>query len=663
MRITLITLNYNGAQSTIKLLESLQNQTDSDFSVIVADNDSSDIQQLRDYSAGKPIQIIENGANLGFAGGNNTALHQAFKNGANWALLINNDTWVESGFMARLKASLSAKEGIVGLPLNEGDRTAYAGKIEWLESTLQHHENIVREHESGGHIYYPIGGGLAISKQAYEKLGGLDENYFLYFEDADYAERTREAGVAVEFISEPIIHHSVSSTTGKLGSPLLLRYHYRNALYFNFKNAPGLYKILTIFWSVFIFAKQLIKLLGNNHPAESRAILAGIVDFYQERMGHISRKIKVGVECESIEGKNPQWGVGKIIMRNLEEISRRPELAKEFEFTLFFKDRIPDFPFLKSPIFKLKTVPVQGFPNRLWPIYYYAFLPIQLWFERLDVMFWPNYMLPIIAFGKSHVLLTEDIYYETHEGTLPFRYRLAYRIFGWWTAHFATKIMAISETSKKNIARLYDIDPNRIVVNYLGVDSVDILNKKEGDYILYVGQAFPRRHLKETIEAFHKIASEFTGLRLVAIGPDKYQTPTISPLVKKVNTELGREAVIHKDYVSQDELNRFYAEAKALVYVSDREAFGLPPMEALSFGALPIIADNALGHELFGDNAIFVSNPSSADSIAVGIREAMTNSALREKIKEHASEIVGRYTWKTHTDRFLNNIKSIAHHV
>ena len=46
-------------------------------------------------------------------------------------------------------------------------------------------------------------------------------------------------------------------------------------------------------------------------------------------------------------------------------------------------------------------------------------------------------------------MLTEDVYYETHEGKLPFRYRLAYGIFGWWTAKFATKILAISETSKE----------------------------------------------------------------------------------------------------------------------------------------------------------------------------------------------------------------------
>ena len=179
---------------------------------------------------------------------------------------------------------------------------------------------------------------------------------------------------------------------------------------------------------------------------------------------------RIGIECESIEGKNPMWGVGRMIMKLLEEISRRPELEKNFRFVLYFKDTVPDFPFLNAPIFEKKTIPVPFFKNRLFPIYYFALLPMKLWFEELDVMFWPNYMLPIIAFGKSLVMLTEDVYYETKEGKLPFRYRLAYGIFGQWTARFATKIMAISETSKKNIAKLYNINPNRIIVNYPGVD-------------------------------------------------------------------------------------------------------------------------------------------------------------------------------------------------
>lgn len=369
--------------------------------------------------------------------------------------------------------------------------------------------------------------------------------------------------------------------------------------------------------------------------------------------------LRIGIECESIEGKNPMWGVGRMTMKLLEEISRRPELEKDFRFILYFKDAVPDLPFLNAPIFEKKTVPVSFFKNRLFPIYYFALLPMKLWFERLDVMFWPNYMLPIIAFNKSLVMLTEDVYYETHEGRLPFRYRLAYAIFGWWTAKFATKILAISETSKKNIARLYNVNPNRIVVNYLGVDFPlrFNLNNSPGDYVLFVGQAFPRRHLKETILAFEKMATEFPELQFIAVGPDKYETPTINPLVSQVNARLKREAVIHKDYIKDGELADLYAGAKALVYVSDREAFGLPPMEALSFGVPPIIADNELGHELFGEYAFYAGNP-NPDGIAEGIRQALTQTEKIQKIKTDGPAFVKKYNWKSFADKFFEIIKN-----
>ena len=79
---------------------------------------------------------------------------------------------------------------------------------------------------------------------------------------------------------------------------------------------------------------------------------------------------RIGIECESIEGRNPIWGVGKMTVKLLEELSRRPELEKNYRFVLYFKDKIPDLPFLKSPVFQAKRVPVPFVKNRLFPIYY-----------------------------------------------------------------------------------------------------------------------------------------------------------------------------------------------------------------------------------------------------------------------------------------------------
>lgn len=386
--------------------------------------------------------------------------------------------------------------------------------------------------------------------------------------------------------------------------------------------------------------------------------------------------LKIGIECESIEGKNPIFGVGRIIMKLLEEISRRPELKGNYKFILYFKDKVPDFDFLQNSIFEIKLTPVPFFKNRLFPIYYFLLLPIRLWFDRPNIMFWPNYMLPIIAFGKSLVLLTEDVYYETYTGKLPFQYRLAYGIFAWWAAKFADKIIAISKTSKDNLVKLYKINPNKISVNYLGVDFIKYQGqnlKKQNPYLLFVGQMFPRRHVKEVILAFKKLLTEheneltnlkMNNLNLILVGPDKYEIPTINPLISEINKQLKRVAIIHKDYVSNEKLAQLYTKAKALIYVSDKEAFGLPPMEALSFGIPPIVMDNNLGHELFDKYAFFV-NGSNEEEITNNISNIFyyiiccknpTITEKIEKIRKFGPEFVKKYNWKNFTDRFIENL-------
>ena len=400
--------------------------------------------------------------------------------------------------------------------------------------------------------------------------------------------------------------------------------------------------------------------------------------------------LKIGIECESIEGRE-SWGVGRIVKKLLEEIARRPELEKEFKFFLYFKSQIPDYPWLASSIFVKKIILkhsniLRNVRMNSFSLYYYLLLPIKLWFEKLDIMFFPNYMLSPLFSGKSLVMLTEDIYYEINSGTLPWRYKLAYKIFAGWAANHATQIMTISETSKKEVVKLFKIKQNRIVVNTLGIDPPKIITRNQqpetSNYILYVGQAFPRRHLRETMLAFELLALQATSYQLpatsyqfIAVGKDKYNPPVVKKLAEEINNRLGRDAIIYKEYVSEDELAQLYAHAKLLVYVSSKEAFGLPPLEALSCGIPAVVSDSEIGHEIFGDNAFFacpvrgrspeatassngVGNQYSPETIADAMKNGLVNEQKREKIKKSAGRILEKYTWERFTDRFLNFVKT-----
>lgn len=307
MLITIVTINYNSSDNTIKLLESLARQTDKSFDVVVVENGSNDEEKrkLLDYKTTETNLIfIKNDKNLGYSGGNNVGIKKALdppagggsdpdQIGASWILLLNNDTWVESDFVERIKANLDpsagsgqgGKGGIIGLALDEGDRVAYAGQVEWLKPTLKHTYDLQPTTNDGR--FYAIGGAVLIHKSVFDKIGLLDENYFLYFEDADFSLRAREAGISVSFLPDIQVHHSASSSTKKLGSPMLLRYHYRNALYFNLRHAPNRIKILLPFWSFLVAIKQLAKIVVGDNREASKAITRGILDFHLDKMGKI----------------------------------------------------------------------------------------------------------------------------------------------------------------------------------------------------------------------------------------------------------------------------------------------------------------------------------------------------------------------------------------
>jgi len=280
--VFIILLNWNGKEDTLACLGSLQRLDYPSYRILVADNGSMDgsVEAIR--SAFPGVRVVENGANLGFAGGNNIAIRQALQDGADYVLLLNNDTEADPGFLSRLveAAESDPNIGIAGSKIyyySEPKRLWYAGGSVNLWKGDTHH---IGENQLDGGQYdeakdtdYVSGCAMLIKRQVIEDIGLLDERMFLYYEDSDYCMRARQQGYRVVYIPSSIVWHKVSGTTGKI-KDLQLFYGTRNMLLFEKRNAglPKLLVFLPYYFGKFIAYNTVVALV-QGQTARARVIL------------------------------------------------------------------------------------------------------------------------------------------------------------------------------------------------------------------------------------------------------------------------------------------------------------------------------------------------------------------------------------------------------
>mgnify|MGYP001585929025 CR=1 FL=1 len=293
-KVVVIVLQYNNSTDTVKCLETVRRLNYPDFVVVVVDNasDANHRHILENFISSmldSRFYFLASNSNLGYAGGNNLGIKYALEKGAKLVLILNNDTLVPPDLLITLTAVVEEHNttGIVGPAIDEGfGLIARGGTIKWLCSELNHIYNLndrpkykYRPRKSN---YYLPGVCILIKKEVIDKIGMLDERYFLYFEDADYCLRAQKAGFNLVVAREAIIKHVVSSSTSQLGLPRLLCYHFRNAHLFNSQHGPVWVKFLLPFWSIFIIIKQLVKIgLFPGRREISRGILKGVIHFYK----------------------------------------------------------------------------------------------------------------------------------------------------------------------------------------------------------------------------------------------------------------------------------------------------------------------------------------------------------------------------------------------
>lgn len=313
---------------------------------------------------------------------------------------------------------------------------------------------------------------------------------------------------------------------------------------------------------------------------------------------------------------------------------------KDLQFIIFLREKqLSDLP-RENKYFRYKII--KG--PFLWT---QVFLPLALTKEKLDLFFSPAHYAP--RWTKIPIVLTiHDLSFFRYPEDFK-KSDLAKLI--WWTNYsvkIAKKIIAVSNTTKKDILKIYHLPEEKIKVIYNGFEKNLSKEKKTTvekigkNYFLYVGTLQPRKNLLTLIRAFYKFNKKFPDFELVLAGKKGWM---YEDLFKEVSNLGLQEKVFFTDYVSEKQLEFLYKHAFAFVMPSLYEGFGLPLLEAMSYGC-PVISSFSSSLPEVGGEACLYFNPQSEDDLFEKMEELYKNNDLRKQLIKKGKQRVKLFSWE-----------------
>ena len=256
--VSIITINYNEAQVTKDMLESLRTLTYTNYEVIVVDNASPNESPESIKEQFPEVQLLKSQTNLGFAGGNNLGV-EASK--GDYLLFINNDTIVPENFIEPLVKTLEYDEsiGMVSPKIKfhwDASLIQYAGYTPMSHWTIRNNSIGYHQKDNGfydtpGETESIHGAAMMVPRVVMEKVGMMTEIYFLYYEEHDWAEMIKRAGYKIYYQPQSYILHKESLSTGKF-SPLKTYYIARNRIVFARRNFKPFQLMVSLLFQAFV---------------------------------------------------------------------------------------------------------------------------------------------------------------------------------------------------------------------------------------------------------------------------------------------------------------------------------------------------------------------------------------------------------------------------
>jgi glycosyltransferase involved in cell wall biosynthesis len=359
--------------------------------------------------------------------------------------------------------------------------------------------------------------------------------------------------------------------------------------------------------------------------------------------------VRIGIDARKLH----DFGIGTYIRNLLRQLAR---LDRDTEFVVLA--RPADCDALGSLGENFRAVPETA---ANYSVAEQFRIPFALRREGVTLFHAPHYVLPPLVTCRS-VVTIHDCIHLMFPQYLPSRLALTYaRASIVLASRRATRVLTVSESSKRDILRFVDVPADKIDVIYNAYDErfgvepreEDVVRVREryqlhDEFVLYAGNVKPHKNLERLIEAFDLVRKRgLEHLKLVLIGDEisKY-----AALRRAVHKHQLHKYVRFLGYLPEETLAVMYRLAGVFVFPSLYEGFGLPPLEAMASGT-PVVTSNVSSlPEVAGDAAVLV-DPYQPESIADGIERVLCDETLRRELRTKGLARARQFSWEASVRR------------
>ncbi len=276
-----------------------------------------------------------------------------------------------------------------------------------------------------------------------------------------------------------------------------------------------------------------------------------------------------------------------------------------------------------------------------------------------------NFELPIRKMCR-YVVTIHDLVPHFFPELVPWKHLLFFKLFMKRAAHTADLIITDSHHSKHDIAKHLAIPEEKIRVIYLGCDVQQQMHCNpqtipealtrygiRQPYLLFVGVLEPKKNLERLVDAFLLLRQETTLSKEVQLVMTGGKGWFYDKLYQKVRELQLQDQIVFTGFVPDADLPYIYSGAKLFVFPSIYEGFGLPVLEAMSYGIPVVTSTSSSLPEIAGEAGILV-DPNSAESIAQGILSVLSDEGLQEEMKQKGRLQVQKFSWQQTAEQTYN---------